>query len=48
MVLNDGVALGIELGTLETDGPALELGIDDLDGALLLPTTDGVPLGSAL
>ena len=33
---------------LEREGPVLDLGMDDMDGASLLPSTDGIPLGSVL
>ena len=36
------------LGMLEIEGPAFDLDIDEMDGASLLPSTDRVPLGSAL
>ena len=33
---------------LEREGPTLDLGMDGMDGASLLPSTDKIPLGSAL
>ena len=42
------VSMVLKLDTFEADGAVFELHVDELDGALLLVSADGVALGSAL